>query len=60
MHMKNPSEHNDGSSCGGYIIPSNSTIEALVSLSATIYFIGFCLQGLEHNFYNVVICIFEQ
>ena len=49
MHMKNNlSEHDDGSSSSGYPIPSNSTTEALVSLSTTIYFIGCCLQALEH------------
>ena len=49
--MKNkPSEHDDGSSGGGYPIPLNSTTEALVSLSATINFIGCWLQALEHNF----------
>ena len=36
-HEKNPSEHDDGSSGGGYPLPSNSTTEALVSLGATIF-----------------------
>ena len=30
-------------------MPSNSTTEALVLLSATIYFIGCCLKSLEYN-----------
>ena len=47
---KNPSVHDYGSSAGGYSMPLNSTIEALVSLSATINFIGCWLQALEHNF----------
>ena len=45
----NPSEHDDGSSGGGYPLPSNSTIEALVLLGATIDFIGFWLKSLEQN-----------
>ena len=50
MHMKkNPSEHDDGSSGGGYPIPSNSTTEGLVSLSAIIDFIGSWLQSLKNN-----------
>ena len=50
MHTKqNSSEHDDVVSGGGYPIPSNSTTEELVSLSATIDFIGCCLQALEHN-----------
>ena len=51
MHMKkkNPQQHDDGSSGGGYPIPLNSTTEALVSLIVTINFIGCCLQGIEHN-----------
>ena len=49
-HEKNPSEHDDGSSGGGYPLPSNSTIEALDSISATIYFIVCWLKALEHNF----------
>ena len=36
-HGKNSSENYDGSSCGGYPLPSNSTTETLVLLSATIY-----------------------
>ena len=47
---KNPSEHDNGRSSGGYLIPSNLTTEALVSLSATINFIGFWLQALEQFF----------
>ena len=47
---ENPSEYDDGSSGGGYLLPLNSTTEALVSLSATIAFIGCWLQGLEQNF----------
>ena len=50
MHMKNnPSEHDDGSSGGGYSIPLNSTTEALVSLSVTIDLVGCWVQGLEQN-----------
>ena len=50
-HTKNnSSEHDDIISGGGYPIPSNSTTEALVSLSATIDFIGFGVQCLERNF----------
>ena len=41
--------HDDGSSGGVYPIPLNSTTGALVSLSATINFIGCCLQALERN-----------
>ena len=37
---KNPQQHDDGSSGGGYPIPLNSTTEALVSLIVTINFIG--------------------
>ena len=37
----NPSEHDDGSSGGGYPLPSNSTTKALVSPNVTIDFIGF-------------------
>ena len=40
----NPSEHDDGSRNCGYPLPSNSTIEALVLLVETIYFIGFWLK----------------
>ena len=41
MHIKNnTSEHDDGRSGGGYPLPLNSTIEALVFLSTTIDFIG--------------------
>ena len=46
----NPSEHDYGISGGGYPIPLNSTTEELVSLSATINFIGCWLQALEHKF----------
>ena len=50
-HEKNnPSEHYDGSSSGGYPLPSNSTTEALISLSATINFIGCWMQAIENNF----------
>ena len=50
MHMKkNPSEHDDGSTGGGYPLQLNLTTEALVFLSATIYFIGCWLKALEHN-----------
>ena len=49
-HEKNNlSEHDDEISGGGYPIPLNSTKEALVSLSTTIYFIGCWLQDLEHS-----------
>ena len=40
----------DGSSGGGFPIPSNSTTEVLNSLGATMDFIGCCLKALEHNF----------
>ena len=43
---ENPSPFDDGSSGGGYVLPSNPTIEALVSLGATIYLIDCWLQGL--------------
>ena len=46
---ENPSKYDDGSSGGGYMLPLNSTAEALVSLSATIDFVGYRLQGLEQN-----------
>ena len=49
LKKKNPSVHYDGSSGGGYLIPQNSTKEALVSLSATINLIASCLQALEKN-----------
>ena len=49
-HEKNSSEHDDGSSSGGYPLPSNSTTEALVFLIATTNFIVFCLQDSEQNF----------
>ena len=46
MQIKNnPSEHDYGSSGGGYPLPSNSTTESLVLLSATIDFIVCCLQA---------------
>ena len=38
----------DGSSIRGFPLPKKSTIEALVSLGATIDFIG-CWLALEHN-----------
>ena len=44
------SSYDDGSSGQGCPIPSNSTIEALDSLSATIDFISCWLKSLEHNF----------
>ena len=47
LKKQNPSVHYDGSSGGGYLIPHNSTTEALVSLSATVNFIGCWLQALE-------------
>ena len=47
---ENPLVHDDGSSGSGYTIPLNSTTEALFLLSATIDFIGCCLQGLEKIF----------
>ena len=43
---KNPSEHDDGISGGGYQIPLNSTPESLVSPSETINFIGCWLKQL--------------
>ena len=59
MHMKKiPSEHDDGRSRGVYPLPSNSTTEALVLLSTTIYFIGFWLLALELFCYNAVIYIY--
>ena len=48
--INNPSEHDDGSRGGFYSLTSNSTTEALVSLSTTINFIGCWLKDLEHNF----------
>ena len=52
MHMKktNSSEHDYGSSGGGYPLLSNSTTEALYLPGETIYFIGCWLKYLEHNF----------
>ena len=48
MHMKNnPPKHDDGSTSGGYLIPLNSATESLVSLSATINFIGCWLKYFE-------------
>ena len=35
---------------GGYVLPSSSTTESLVSLGEIIEFINFWLQGLVHNF----------
>ena len=46
----NPSEHDDGNSGGGYPLPSNSTIESLYLLGATIDIIGCWIKALEHNF----------
>ena len=46
---KHQSSCDDGSIGGGCSLPSNSTIEALDSLSATIDFIDFWLEALEHN-----------
>ena len=40
----------DGISGGGDVLPSNSTTEALVSLSATINSIDCWRQVLEHNY----------
>ena len=40
----------DGSSGGGCPLPKNSTTSALELLGATIYFIGFGVISLEHNF----------
>ena len=48
-HEKNQSEHDYGSSGGRYALPSNSTTEALVLLSANIYLFAFWLQALEQN-----------
>ena len=42
----NPSEHDDGISGSGYIIPSNSTTDALGPLSKIIDFISCWLQAL--------------
>ena len=47
---QHPSSFYDGSSGGGSVLPSNSTTDGLVSLSATIYTIYFFLKGLEHNY----------
>ena len=44
-----PSSCDDGSSGKGCPIPSNSTIDALVLLGATIDFIGCWPKALEHN-----------
>ena len=46
---KHPSSFGGGSSGGGYVLPSNSTTEALVSLSETINFTDCWLQGLQDN-----------
>ena len=56
---ENPSEYDDGSSGGGFILPLNSTTEAIVSLSAKIYFIGCWLQGLEHTFLEICNMYYE-
>ena len=45
-HEKNSSENDDGSSGGGYPLPSNPTTETLVLLSTTIYSILCWLQAL--------------
>ena len=45
----NPPENDDGSSGGSYPIPLDPTTEELVSLSATINFIGCWMQALEKN-----------
>ena len=50
LMKKNPLVHNYGNSGGGYPILLNSTTEALVSISATIDFIGCWLQVLDKNF----------
>ena len=39
------SSSDDGSSCGGCLLPTNSTKEALDSLGATIYFIDFWIKA---------------
>ena len=50
-HEKNnSSEHDEVSSGGGYQIPLNSKIEPLVSLSATICFIGYFFTSLRTQF----------
>ena len=57
-----PSYFDDGDSVGGNLLPSNSTIEALFSLSATIDFIYCWLKGLEQNLLeisNALICILK-
>ena len=43
-------EHDDGSSCGGYPLLSNSTTEALYLLGVTIYVIGCGIKALEQKF----------
>ena len=53
MQMKTSihlSPFDDVSSSGGYVLPYYLTIEALVSLSATINFIYCWLQGLEQKY----------
>ena len=61
MHMKKiPSEHDDGSSDGGYPVPSNLKTEALVSQSETIYFIGCWLQAFEFFLERCNIYIFPM
>ena len=47
---ENQSDNDDGISGGGYTLPSNSTTEVLVLLSAIINFIGCWLKALEHNY----------
>ena len=50
VHEKNDtSVHYYGSSGSGYTITLTSTTGALVSLSATIGFVGCWMQTLEHN-----------
>ena len=48
-HENNPSEHDDGSSSGGYPIPLNTITEVLYSLIETINFFGCWMQALEQN-----------
>ena len=62
-----PSSMDDGSSGGVNVLPSNLTTEALVSLSATIYFIDSWLQWLEHNslersniYFETMKCMYQK
>ena len=48
-YLKNPSEHDDGISSGGYPLPSNSATEALFLLIVTMDFIGCWLKALKQN-----------